>query len=104
MLCTEQGSLGMHAKPGWWWLGFRGSEEPEVPLGLVVEQLFLATFQPLVWEHSQPRCWAPMGEQAHAAVENLPMAKKLHILWKTVNKKHFLRQCRVALASYRHWH
>lgn len=88
----QAGELGHSYKVVRWrqWLGFRGSEWPEVCLRLVVE-LFLATSLPSVWELSQPRCWALAGEQAHPAAEILPVAKELHVLHKTVHKKHFLR-------------
>lgn len=75
-----------HEVAGWQWLGFRGSKRPKVFLRLVVE-LFHATYLPSVSECSQTRCWALTGEQAHPAGEILSMAKELHVLQKTVNKK-----------------
>lgn len=99
-----RGTPGTHTKPGWWpWLGFGGTQVARGLVGLVVE-LFLALSLPSIWERSQPRCWALTGEQARAAVEVLPVAKELHVFMKTLNRQCFLRQCRVALASYRHWH
>lgn len=51
-----------------------------------------------------PRPGPGWREQAAAAMENWPTAKRLHVFLKTANIKHFQRQCVVALASYRHWH
>lgn len=80
------GTISQRSASGWWW-----SFSSPCPLLSV-------------WERSQPCCWALMGEQARAAVEVLPVAKELHVFVKTLNRQCFLRQCRVALASYRRWH
>lgn len=50
-----------------------------------------------------PRPGPGWREQAAAAVESWPTAKRLHVFLKTVNIKRFQRQCVVALTSYRHW-
>lgn len=50
-----------------------------------------------------PRPGPGWRERAAAAVENRPMAKRLHVFLKIANIKDFQRQCVVALASYRHW-